>query len=98
MAVFLDPVVAAQFADLKHPGKLIAEYVWIGGSGSDLRSKGKVIDSPVNSIDELPLWNFDGSSTGQAPGHDSEVLLKPVRLFPDPFRGAPHQLVICEVG
>lgn len=40
--------------------------------------------------------NFDGSSTGQAPGHDSEVLLKPVRLFPDPFRGAPHLLVLSE--
>ena len=96
MAVFLDPVVAAQFADLKHPGKLIAEYVWIGGSGSDLRSKGKVIDSPVNSIDELPLWNFDGSSTGQAPGHDSEVILKPVRLFKDPFRKGENVLVLCE--
>ena len=37
-----------------------------------------------------------GSSTGQAPGHDSEVLLKPVRIFPDPFRGAPNILVLCE--
>ncbi|RYG48734.1 hypothetical protein EON67_07315 [archaeon] len=31
--------------------------------------------------------NFDGSSTGQAPGHDSEVLLKPVAMYADPFRG-----------
>jgi len=47
-------------------------------------------------VSELPVWNFDGSSTGQAPGHDSEVLLKPVRIFPDPFRGAPHLMVLCE--
>jgi hypothetical protein len=47
-------------------------------------------------VSELPIWNFDGSSTGQAPGHDSEVLLKPVRIFPDPFRGAPHLMVLCE--
>jgi glutamine synthetase len=37
-----------------------------------------------------------GSSTGQAPGTDSEVLLRPVRIFPDPFRGAPNLLVMCE--
>ena len=49
------------------------------------------------SHEELPIWNFDGSSTGQAPGTDSEVMLKPVRIFPDPFRGNPHKLVLCEV-
>ena len=36
----------------------------------------KVLDHPVKSASELPLWNFDGSSTGQAPGHDSEVIIK----------------------
>lgn len=25
--------------------------------------------------EELPIWNFDGSSTGQAPGEDSDVYL-----------------------
>jgi hypothetical protein len=24
---------------------------------------------------KLPKWNYDGSSTGQAPGEDSEVIL-----------------------
>lgn len=37
-----------------------------------------------------------GSSTGQAPGHDSEVLLRPVRIFPDPFRGGANILVLCD--
>lgn len=40
---------------------------------------------PAVSNSACPL--SAGSSTGQAPGHDSEVLLKPVRIFPDPFRG-----------
>lgn len=42
------------------------------------------------------MWNFDGSSTGQAPGHDSEVLLQPVAIFADPFRGGDNILVLCE--
>merc|ERR1712070_276599 len=33
----------------------------------------------------------------QAEGHNSEVLLHPRRIFKDPFRGAPHILVICDV-
>jgi hypothetical protein len=38
--------------------------------------RSKVLDSAPASVDDLPIWNYDGSSTGQAPGHDSEVLLK----------------------
>jgi glutamine synthetase len=26
--------------------------------------------------EDLPEWNYDGSSTGQAPGHNSEVIIK----------------------
>jgi glutamine synthetase len=47
-------------------------------------------------VADLPIWNFDGSSTGQAPGHNSEVLLKPVRIVRDPFRGGDNILVLCE--
>lgn len=65
------------------------EYIWIGGTGHDLRCKTKTwFKGEPKSADELPIWNFDGSSTGQAPGHDSEVLIKPVAIYPDPFRGA----------
>jgi len=32
-----------------------------------------------------PIWNYDGSSTNQADGGDSEVLLRPVRVWIDPF-------------
>merc|ERR1712157_472342 len=42
------------------------------------------------------MGNFDGSSTGQAPGEDSEVLLRPVAIFADPFRGGDNILVMCE--
>jgi glutamine synthetase len=48
------------------------------------------------TLEDLPEWNFDGSSTGQAPGDNSDVYLRPVAIFPDPFRQAPNILVICE--
>ncbi|CAF4193269.1 unnamed protein product [Rotaria sp. Silwood2] len=40
---------------------------------------------------------FDGSSTGQASGGNSDVHLKPVAMFKDPFMlGAENKLVLCE--
>jgi glutamine synthetase len=77
--------------------KLQAEYVWIGGSGADLRCKTKTVDQPeITSLSDLPVWNFDGSSTGQAPGKDSEVYLVPVAYYPDPFRRGKNVIVMCE--
>ena len=69
-------------------GKIRYEYVWIDYD-NNLRSKSRIIsyNNGVKNIKlhELPLWNFDGSSTGQAPGIDSEVYLKPIKIYPDPF-------------
>ena len=48
------------------------------------------------SVAEIPEWNYDGSSTNQAPGDDSEVILRPVAMYPDPFRGGNSKLVLCE--
>ena len=75
--------------------KTIVEYVWIGGD-YELRSKGRVMNCPVNSVNDLPTWNYDGSSTNQAAGHASEILITPRALFNDPFRGAPHKIVMCD--
>ncbi len=48
------------------------------------------------SPDKLPMWKFDGSNTGQAIGRNSEVFLKPVKVFPDPFRRVGDVIVLCE--
>jgi len=87
--------MSSHFLSLPQFGKVQAEYVWIGGSGQDLRSKTRTLDSVPKDVSELPIWNFDGSSTGQAPGHDSEILLHPVRIFKDPFRGGENIIVLC---
>ncbi len=70
----------------------LLEYVWLDGYKTpNLRSKIKV----VQDWDGLaPTWNFDGSSTQQAPGHDSERILDPVRLY---LYEPNHYLVLCEV-
>jgi len=74
---------------------VLAEYVWLDAAGTT-RSKTKTLTTRPKTVDDLPVWNFDGSSTGQAEGHNSEVLLYPRAIFDDPFRGGPHVLVMSE--
>jgi glutamine synthetase len=50
----------------------------------------------VKSVADLPEWNFDGSSTGQAPGNNSDVYLRPKAFYPDPIRLHGNILVMCE--
>ena len=76
--------------------RICVEYIWIDANYK-LRGKSKVIDFKINNIDDLPEWNFDGSSTGQASGEHSEIILKPKQIFNDPFRNNFNNLlVLCD--
>jgi glutamine synthetase len=79
--------------------KVKAEYIWIDGHTptSKLRSKTKIVNGPIKDINQLPEWGFDGSSTQQAKGNDSDCLLKPVSFYKDPTRSENDILVMCEV-
>jgi len=88
--------VYTHYMQIPQGSKIQAEYIWIGGSGEDLRSKTRTLNQKPKTLEELPVWNYDGSSTGQAPGKDSEVYLKPVAMYPDPFRLGDNILVLCE--
>lgn len=87
---------SAALFDLPQYGSIIAEYVWIDGSGIGLRSKARTLTKKVNSLDDLPEWNYDGSSTYQAVTENSEIILKPVAYFRDPFRRQDNIIVMCE--
>lgn len=82
--------------DLDQRGKIVAEYIWIDGSGVATRSKQRTLDKRPESVDELPEWNYDGSSTEQATTANSEIVIKPVAFYPDPFRKGDNILVLCE--
>jgi len=87
-------------------GSFVAEYIWIDGEGN-LRSKARTIIIPIcdiqkSDIDLIPEWNYDGSSTKQAVGKNSEIILKPCFLVRCPFRrfitndGPTNLLVMCD--
>jgi glutamine synthetase len=72
-----------------------AEYIWLDGVSPTplLRSKTKILADGK----DLPIWGFDGSSTEQATGEQSDCVLQPVFSCPDPIRGGDNKLVLCEV-
>jgi glutamine synthetase len=87
--------------------KIKLEYIWLDGTNpeSKLRSKTKVLTASLGKdgmhfelpkIDKLPKWTFDGSSTGQSEGNFSDLVLNPVKMYPDPLRDLSY-LVLCEV-
>jgi len=71
-----------------------AEYLWIDGAEptAQIRSKTRILADG----EEPGIWGYDGSSTNQATGNDSDIAIKPVATYPDPIRGGDNILVMCE--
>jgi glutamine synthetase len=75
------------------------EYLWLDGYTPvpNLRGKTQIKEfESFPTLEQLPMWGFDGSSTKQAEGGSSDCMLKPVRHFPDSTR-KNGILVMCEV-
>ena len=81
------------------PPKFIADYIWIGGDG-EFRSKTRVITVQPNqssvTLKDIPHWNYDGSSTNQADGKDSEIVILPRALYRNPFTMSNDVFVVCD--
>ena len=74
-------------------------YIWMdGATPSRLRCKELIMAAPEGEVtpDSFPIWGYDGSSTYQATGDDSDLILKPIRHIPDPLMEGAY-LVLCEV-
>lgn len=78
-----------------------AEYIWLDGCQptQQLRSKTRIIPQGETgiSLQDFPEWGFDGSSTYQAEGRSSDLVLRPVSYIKDTLRGDNAFLVMCEV-
>ena len=73
----------------------IVEYIWLDADNK-FRSKTKIMKNRlISNVDQLPCWNYDGSSTNQATTETSEVILRPIFLCNDPFREKNHKLAYC---
>ena len=75
------------------------EYIWLDGytPTPNLRGKTQIKEfASFPTLEQLPLWGFDGSSTMQAEGRSSDCVLKPVAVYPDGAR-TNGVLVMCEV-
>lgn len=73
--------------------KKIYDYIWLGGN-DEFRSKSRVLE--LKDGEEVPMWNYDGSSTNQADGKNSEIILKPCAVYEYPFHSdIPRYLILC---
>ncbi len=82
--------------------KLILEYVWIDAE-DNYRSKIKVVHHNIEKKEDekeilkfITEWTFDGSSTRQAVGTNSDVILHPVCVATNPFIIGNGLIVLCE--
>merc|ERR1712055_1060067 len=91
-----DKAVLEKYMTLSQGSKVQATYIWIDGTGQGIRSKTKTLDKKPEKLEELPVWNYDGSSCYQADGPNSDVYITPVKMYPCPFRRGDNLLVLCE--
>ncbi|CAD7682602.1 unnamed protein product [Nyctereutes procyonoides] len=85
------------YMSLPQGEKVQAMYIWIDWTGERLCCKTWTLDSEPTGVEELPEWNFDGSSTFKSEGSNSDMYLVPAAMIRDPFCKDSNKLVFCEV-
>jgi glutamine synthetase len=72
----------------------IVEYVWI--NNNLLHSKVKIVDGEHHSIHNIPVWSFNGTPLKQATSNKSEIILRPVSLYKNPFYEENSLIILCD--
>lgn len=95
---YLNKQILDRYKSLETPkNRVQATYLWIDGTGENVRLKDRVLDFVPKAVSELPKWQYDGSSTYQAAGENSDTTLIPRAIYKDPFKpGKNDLLVVCD--
>lgn len=95
---YLNKSIINRFQKLKYNPKYVqATYVWIDGTGENVRCKDRVLDYVPGKPEDCPNWQYDGSSTYQALGGNSDMTIKPRALYKDPFKAGDNDvIVLCD--
>lgn len=93
---YLDKSILKRYRKLERadPKKIQATYVWIDGTGEHVRLKDRVLDSAPKTVEDLPRWSYDGSSTYQALGGNSDTWLYPRAMYRDPFKSGKNDVIV----
>lgn len=95
--------------------KVKLDYIWIDGDDvKGIRNKTRYMDLDIideipghgrnmktmgEILSLIPDWSFDGSSTKQADGHHSDLIIRPVRIVKNPLEKFKINsfIVLCQV-
>uniref|UniRef100_A0A1A9WZX8 Glutamine synthetase n=1 Tax=Glossina brevipalpis TaxID=37001 RepID=A0A1A9WZX8_9MUSC len=91
----LDKTILDRYRKLETPvDRYQATYLWIDGTGENVRLKDRVLEKIPSSAADLPKWQYDGSSTYQASGENSDTTLVPRAIYKDPFKPGKNDIIV----
>lgn len=95
---YLNKNILNRYTKLKYdPKNIQATYVWIDGTDQNIRLKDRVLKKVPERPEDCPHWQYDGSSTYQAQGGNSDIAIVPRALYKDPFKvGENDVIVLCD--